>query len=118
MRGDQLAQTWGIRAIKVSPNGLTARAYLQREETGISAIYLDLQALQATVLRPYKRVEQDNCWVVIDTFKFNTPPFLSRRAANFPKKSGLYSAALKICIQFVGRISQIEEGLCALGALV
>ena len=35
MRGDQLARQWRIiRAIEASPNGLTARAFAQREETG------------------------------------------------------------------------------------
>jgi predicted DNA-binding transcriptional regulator YafY len=75
MRGDQLArQGQIIRAIEASPNGLTARAFAQREETGISAIYLDLEALWETGFRPYnQRVEQGNRWVFIDPFKFKIP---------------------------------------------
>ena len=76
MRGDQLArQGQIIRAIEASPNGLTARAFAQREETGISPIYLDLEALWETGFSPYnQRVEQGNRWVFIDSFKFKMPP--------------------------------------------
>jgi predicted DNA-binding transcriptional regulator YafY len=47
MRGDQLARQWRvIRAIEVSPNGLTVAEIAKREETGIRTIDRDLEALQ------------------------------------------------------------------------
>jgi len=48
MRGDQLARQWRvIRAIEASTNGLTVAeiANHNREETGITTIYRDLEAL-------------------------------------------------------------------------
>jgi hypothetical protein len=76
MRGDQPARRRQIiRAIEANPNRLTVTENAQREETGISATYLDLEALWATAFCPYnQRVEQGNRWVFIDTFKFKIPP--------------------------------------------
>jgi hypothetical protein len=48
MRGDQLARQWrGIRPIEASPNGLTVAEIAKREETGIRAVYRDLEAQAA-----------------------------------------------------------------------
>jgi len=48
MRGDQLSHQWRvIRATEASPNGLTVAEIAKREETGIRAVYRDLEAQAA-----------------------------------------------------------------------
>ena len=76
MRGDQLARQWRvIRAIELSPNGLTVAEIAQKEETGARTIYRDLEALQAVGFPLFtEKVERATRWAFIDTFKFKIPP--------------------------------------------
>ncbi|MBM4333552.1 MAG: hypothetical protein FJ117_20430 [Deltaproteobacteria bacterium] len=78
MRGDQLARQWRvIRAIEASTNGLTVAeiANHNREETGITTIYRDLEALQSAGFPLYtEKVDKANRWAFVDTYKFKIPP--------------------------------------------
>ena len=76
MRENPLAQQWRvILAIEASLNGLTVTEIAQREETGISTIYRDLEALQAARFPLYsERADRTNRWAFMDPFKFKIPP--------------------------------------------
>jgi hypothetical protein len=112
MRGDQLARQWRIiRAKEADPNGLTVTAIAQREETGMRTINRPLEAPQASGYPLYtERVDRANRSAFVDIFKFKIPPFISRKAAKFAKKSVLHLLPLNIyLVQFLGRVSQLGK---------
>ena len=85
MRGDQLALQFRIiRKIEAGPNGLNAAEIAEREETGISTIYRDLEVLQAGGFPLYtERADRAN-------------RIVSRKGAKFAKKSVLHLPPLNI----------------------
>jgi hypothetical protein len=76
MRGDHLARQWRIiRTIKASPNGFTVIEIPQREESGIRMINRNLRALEAAGFPLCTaRVDRDNRWAFIGTFKSKILP--------------------------------------------